>query len=240
VETLEYAATANTEYIAQIYFNGTSVDGDTTDPRVGFAIDNVDGQVAETKIVGGTTGFDKATLTTPGIGTASKISLGGRVGSVYMDGAEIIGTTRGNYFNGAIGEVIILNTSDKATRDAVYCYLRNKFFDADHQGSDNDLERRDEVVAGEEVADESVLSAFPNPADDEFQIEAVVANGGQVRVTLHDAIGREVMSLFDGVVPNNASLPLTASVRDLPSGAYVVRMVDASGNATQTPIMIRH
>jgi hypothetical protein len=81
---------------------------------------------------------------------------------------------------------------------------------------------------------------FPNPVDDEFQIEAIVPAAGQVRVTLLDAIGREVMSIFDGVVTQNASLPISASVRDLPSGAYIVRMIDAAGTAVQTPIMVRH
>jgi hypothetical protein len=48
------------------------------------------------------------------------------------------------------------------------------------------------------------------------------------------------MSIFDGVVAQNASLPLSATVRDLPSGAYIVRMIDAAGTAVQTPIMVRH
>jgi hypothetical protein len=240
VETLSYAAAANTEYIAQIYFNGTSANADATDPRVGLAIDKVDGQAAESKIVGGATGFDKTTLTTPVIGTASKISMGGRVGSVYIDGAEVIGTTRGNYFNGNIGEVIVLNTSAKSTRDAVYCYLRNKYFDGDNQGYDNDLERRDNVIAGEEVTEASLLSAFPNPADAEFTIEAYVPTAGNVAVTLHDAIGRNVMTVFEGAVGSKATMPLTASVRDLPTGAYTLHMTGPNGLHMVTPIIVRH
>jgi hypothetical protein len=236
--TLSYAAAANTEYIAQIYFNGDSPAGNsTTNPRVGFAIDNATEQVAE--VTHDQTGFNVTTLSTPVISTSSKISLGARVGSVYLDGATHFGTDRGNYFNGNIGEVIVLNTSDKTTRDAVYCYLRNKYFGT-NLGVQNDLERETDVIAGEPTTTEASLVTFPNPVDDEFQIEAIVPVAGQVRVTLLDAIGREVMSIFDGVVAQNASLPLSATVRDLPSGAYIVRMIDAAGTAVQTPIMVRH
>jgi hypothetical protein len=236
--TLSYAAAANTEYIAQIYFNGDSPAGNsTTNPRVGMAIDDAVQQRAEGKYDDGD--FNVASLSTPAISTSSKISLGARVGSVYLDGATVIGTDRGNYFNGNIGEVIVLNTSDKTTRDAVYCYLRNKFFGS-NLGVENTLERETDVIAGEPTTTEASLVTFPNPVDDEFQIEAIVPVAGQVRVTLLDAIGREVMSIFDGVVAQNASLPLSATVRDLPSGAYIVRMIDAAGTAVQTPIMVRH
>jgi hypothetical protein len=240
VATLSYAATANTNYVAQVYFNGGSADGNnTTDPRVGLAIDDADAQVAESKIAGGATGFNKTTLTTPATNvTQTRISLGGRVGSVYMDGAEVIATTRGNFFNGNIGEVVVLSTASADTRDAVYCHMRSKYLGS--SGVDNDLERGREVVAGEEPSTESFLTVYPNPADQDISIEAAIPVGGDVTVTLHDMVGRQIMTLFTGIVGNNASLPMNASVRELPSGAYTIHMTGPNGLHMVTPIIVRH
>jgi hypothetical protein len=48
------------------------------------------------------------------------------------------------------------------------------------------------------------------------------------------------MSIFEGNVPNNAQLPLQANVRDLPSGAYLLRVVGSNDQYMQTPVVIRH
>ncbi|MBU3742678.1 MAG: T9SS type A sorting domain-containing protein, partial [Candidatus Kapabacteria bacterium] len=242
--SLVYPAATNTNYIAQMYFNGTSPAGNsTTNPRVGMAIDDASQQVDEEKF--DDAAFPITTLTTPPLTTTAerteaKVSLGARIGSAYVDGAAVnAGDVRADFFNGSVGEVIIMNTADRSIRDAVYCYLRTKYFGT-NLDVENVLERDAEVIAGETPTTDSDLMAFPNPADGEFQVEAFVATAGNVRVTLHDALGREVMSLFDAVVAANATLPVSATVRDLPSGAYLVRMVDASGKAVQTPIMVRH
>ena len=242
--SLVYPAAANTNYIAQMYFNGASPAGNSTDnPRVGMAVDDADQQVDEEKY--DDTAFPITTLTTPALTTTlerqeSRVSLGARVGSAYVDGAAVnAGNVRADFFNGSVGEVIIMNTADKAIRDAVYCYLRTKYFGT-NLGVENTLERDAEVIAGETPTTQSDVMAFPNPADGEFQVEAHVATAGNVRVTMHDAMGREVMSLFEGIVAANTTLPVSVTVRDLPSGAYLIRMVDAAGTAVQTPIMVRH
>jgi hypothetical protein len=158
---------------------------------------------------------------------------------MYIDGGTITTTTRDAYFNGSIAEIIVMNTADKGIRDATYCYLRNKYFNGD-QDVENALDRDQDVIAGEPVIAEQELFAYPNPADEMLDIEAIVPVGGYVRVSLHDAIGREVMSIFEGNVPNNAQLPLQANVRDLPSGAYLLRVVGSNDQYMQTPVVIRH
>jgi hypothetical protein len=158
---------------------------------------------------------------------------------MYIDGGTITTTTRDSYFNGSVAEIIVMNTADKGIRDATYCYLRNKYFNGD-QNVENDLQRDQDVIAGEPVIAEQELFAYPNPADEMLDIEAIVPVGGYVRVSLHDAIGREVMSIFEGNVPNNAQLPLQANVRDLPSGAYLLRVVGSNDQYMQTPVVIRH
>jgi hypothetical protein len=243
---LNYAAnaggTANTgtTYIAQAYFNGSSPAGNSTDnPRVGMAVDNVGGQVAESKWSDG--GFNVTTLTTPAIGAANKISLGARSGSVRIDGGTIVTAGRGNYFNGEVAEVIILNTANKSIRDAVYCYLRNKYYGSGNQGVDNDLEKNGDVVAGDETSPFTPeLIAYPNPAEDAFTVEAAIPYAGTVTVTLHDAVGRNVMTLFTGEVSNNTMLPIEANVANLPSGAYVVKIQAANDVHLVTPLIVRH
>jgi hypothetical protein len=59
-------------------------------------------------------------------------------------------------------------------------------------------------------------------------------------VTLHDMVGRQIMTLFTGIVGNNASLPMNASVRELPSGAYTIQMTGPNGLHMVTPIIVRH
>ena len=147
--------------------------------------------------------------------------------------------TRANFFNGGVAEVVILNTANKAARDATYCYLRNKYFNGD-QDVENALDRDQDGIAGEPIVLDQELFAFPNPADELLDIEAIIPAGGYVRVSLHDAIGRDVMTVFEGEVPNNAQLPLQANVRDLPSGAYVLRVVGTNDQHMQIPVVIRH
>jgi hypothetical protein len=224
---------ASTDYIAQIYFDGAS-----TTKRVGMALDKADGQVHEKLFT--STQFADANLSTPAAVTASKISIGGRTGSTYINGVNEIGTTRGHFFNGSIAEIIVLNTADVTQRDAAYCYLRNKYFDG-YQGVENTLERvDDDVIAGDNVTTEPFVAAYPNPADEVLEIEATIPYAGFVRATLLDMTGRELMNVFEGDVPNNAQLALQANVRDLPSGAYVLRIIGANDQHIQTPVVVRH
>jgi hypothetical protein len=230
--TYSTAGSDGTVYIAQMYFDGAS-----TSNRVGMSLDAASGQVGEQLF--NSTDFAVTTLTTPTVDNASKIGVGSRSGSMYIDGGTITTTTRDSYFNGSVAEIIVMNTADKGIRDATYCYLRNKYFNGD-QNVENDLQRDQDVIAGEPVIAEQELFAYPNPADEMLDIEAIVPVGGYVRVSLHDAIGREVMSIFEGNVPNNAQLPLQANVRDLPSGAYLLRVVGSNDQYMQTPVVIRH
>ena len=70
-----------------------------------------------------------------------------------------------------------------------------------------------------------VLSIAPNPVWTTSQVQLSVATAQNVRVTLFDALGREVAVLFEGTV-GAAQLAYIALVTDrLAPGAYVVRAV---------------
>ncbi|MFN4985867.1 MAG: T9SS type A sorting domain-containing protein, partial [Ignavibacteria bacterium] len=228
------AAEINTTYIAQLYF-----DGDHTDRRVGFAVDKATAQVNEGHV--NSTNFPITQLTTPVIGAANRISVGARVNRTYFDGAAIITTGRANYFKGEIAEIVMTDDATPSRRDAVYCYLRNKYFSA-NQDVENTLEKgnQGDVIAGEINIEEGSISVFPNPAESEFTIEAAVPYAGLVTVRLYDAVGREVSVLFTGEVSKNSHLPITVDARNLITGAYMIHVSGPEGLNLSAPIMVRH
>lgn len=230
---------ATTTYIAQVYFDdagGVVANSDGT-YRVGMALDNNSTQLGAANSDG--SAFSVTTLATPTIGTASNISVGARSGSVHFDGTNQTAAGQGHYFNGKVAEIIILNTAAAATRDAVYCYLRNKYMST--QSVDNELAKPGDgdVVAGERSFEPNI-SVYPNPVDDELTTEVVIRVGGKIRVTLRDAIGREIQTVFEGVVGDETVLPLTTDVRNLPTGAYMMHVSGADELNMVVPFMIRH
>jgi hypothetical protein len=224
---------ANTTYIAQAYFDGSS-----TSNRVGLALHNDAGDMGTSNIASAS--FDVTSLTTPAVGAATNISLGARSGSTYVDGGAVTTVGVGNYFNGKVAELIVLNTASSTARDAVYCYLRNKYFTT--QAPDNDLTKQQDgdVVAGDETNFQSGVDVYPNPAENEVNTQVAVRVGGRVQVTLRDALGRDIMTVFNGDVVNNTILPLTTDIRNLPSGAYMMHVVGPDDLNLAAPFMIRH
>ncbi|MEN9282466.1 MAG: hypothetical protein RL594_1401 [Bacteroidota bacterium] len=238
--------------IAQLYFNG---DGDlNADRRVGASLDVAAGRLTTDVNHTGTTGyvgsgdFSSTTLTTPAtIGPANVVALGARSGSMYYAGwnagtatvtdNSFTSTGRSLFYKGSIAEVLMLNTAAESARDAAYCYLRNKYFSGD-QDEQNGLDKR--VIAGESTTDIEMVSAWPNPADDQVSIEALIPNAGPVTVTLRDALGRVAQVLLEDNVPGRTLLPINADVRNVMSGAYVIHVSAAGDVNLSLPIIIRH
>jgi len=235
-KTFTVAAAANTVYVAQIYFNGNS-----TTNRVGMAVDKDNGQINESVI--GSGDFAPTTLTTPGtINGENMVGVGARCGAARLNNTTsgATTTTRALWFKGNVAEVVLMNTADVAKRDAVYCYLRNKYFNG-NQEFENSLEKDGGAIAGEETIEfNPEIAVYPNPANDMFTVEAAILHAGDVTVTLHDAVGRTVRHVFQGSVSNNSILPVEVDVKDLPSGAYVVRISGPNDLYLATPVMVSH
>jgi hypothetical protein len=227
---------ANTTYIAQVYFNG----GSGANNRVGLALHTNAGGASDATSNVNEASFDVTTLTTPTTGGVANLSVGAKSGYTYYNGATNTTAGIGNFFNGKVAEILILNTASIEARDNVFCYLRNKYF-AD-VAPDNDLTKGqagDDVVAGDNTFQPG-LDVFPNPAEDEVNTHVAIRTGGRVLVTLRDALGREIMSMYDGTLGSNTILPLTTDVRYLPSGAYMIHVVGPDDLNLATPFMIRH
>jgi hypothetical protein len=252
-ETWIYPApTDNTVLIAQIYFNGDS--DPATGHRIGASLDKSTGRIDEINHGNSPTGwltdadFSPTELQTPAaIDGSSVVSMGCRGGAYYYGGwvapnvvnnSSTASTGRGHYYKGKIAELVMINSADQAKRDAVYCYLRNKYF-ANDQTVENTLNKDGDVIAGEAPTLEPEIAAYPNPVDAELQIEVAVPIAGRIVIAVKDALGRTVQTVFEGDVQANTVVPVQANVGNLPSGAYFIH---ASGNGdlnVATPLMIR-
>ena len=77
------------------------------------------------------------------------------------------------------------------------------------------------------------LGVFPNPASASARVTLAVPEGGPVRVTVVDALGREVAVVHDGPLgPGPHALGVEAW--RLAPGLYVVRATGAAGSQTRT------
>jgi hypothetical protein len=65
-------------------------------------------------------------------------------------------------------------------------------------------------------------SIMPNPASDVSTVTLFLPTPSSVRLTLHDALGREVRTIADGIYPAGQQ-EFSASLGGLPSGIYFVR-----------------
>ena len=96
------------------------------------------------------------------------------------------------------------------------------------------------AVAAEPGAEggSGITSIWPNPAVDRAEIAVRVTAPGDARLTLHDALGREVAVLHDGpLAPGTHALALRA--RGLAPGVYVARLQAGASVATRTLTLAR-
>lgn len=97
------------------------------------------------------------------------------------------------------------------------------------------------VVAGEAPAPGAAATALsaprPNPTTGWAELSLTVEQSQAVRVSVYDALGREVLVLHDAPVAAGAALPLRLDSRPLPAGLYVVRAVGDTFQATQRVIV---
>ena len=68
----------------------------------------------------------------------------------------------------------------------------------------------------------SFLTLSPNPATEAASIRLSLLSASLVRLTLHDALGREVRTIADGIYPAGQQ-EFSATLDGLPSGIYFVR-----------------
>ncbi|MEM1269209.1 MAG: T9SS type A sorting domain-containing protein [Bacteroidota bacterium] len=85
----------------------------------------------------------------------------------------------------------------------------------------------------------ALSEAYPNPFNPQARFELTVATEQAVTVTLHDALGRTVRTLYTGVVAANATQSVLIDGSGLPSGLYVYRAAGASFAESRTVMLVK-
>jgi hypothetical protein len=87
----------------------------------------------------------------------------------------------------------------------------------------------------------ALQAAWPNPAQSGSALNVgwTQERGANVRITLHDMLGRELRTVFDGYAPTGAHA-LTVPTNDLPAGLYMLRGHSAGMQSGMQRIMVVH
>jgi CSLREA domain-containing protein len=98
----------------------------------------------------------------------------------------------------------------------------------------------DEVEVTLTMTEAYVLRApYPNPAHEQATIDIAVREAQPVTVTLYNALGQRVRTVFDGTLPASTPRSLQLDGARLSSGLYVVRMTAPSFHATETVTFVK-
>lgn len=106
-------------------------------------------------------------------------------------------------------------------------------------GSDG-AEIQSDVVPVNLVRDTHVLTAaWPNPAIADVFMELYLADEQNVRVSLHDALGREIQLIQNGLLTNDRPFLVSFSVDGLPAGTYHVRLQGDRFTDSRAVVVVR-
>ena len=81
--------------------------------------------------------------------------------------------------------------------------------------------------------------AYPNPFHQEAQFMLAVQHEQVVRVTVHDALGRQVALLHDGMMRGRQAHLMTMDGTPWTPGIYIVRVMGTRFTTTQTLLLLR-
>ncbi len=84
------------------------------------------------------------------------------------------------------------------------------------------------TVANNELTDIQVQSLYPNPTTGQTTLSIYSSSYKNIRITLQDALGRYLETLFDGQ-PSLGTQNITFDVTHLPKGLYFVKMQGENG-----------
>ncbi|MDX1418634.1 MAG: choice-of-anchor B family protein [Rubricoccaceae bacterium] len=94
----------------------------------------------------------------------------------------------------------------------------------------------DDPLGRDDPADAVRLSVAPNPFSVQTTLSVTVDASQSVRVTLYDALGRQVATPFAGLLPAGVPQAIRVDGADLPPGTYFVR-VDGEGVSATRPLV---
>ena len=87
--------------------------------------------------------------------------------------------------------------------------------------------------------DFSLAGGYPNPFSNSLEIAFQTPAPGQVRLSIHDLLGREVAVLADGLLPAGIHRASWSVEANLPPGVYTSVLATPRGRAIRTQVLIR-
>lgn len=79
-------------------------------------------------------------------------------------------------------------------------------------------------VGIEEVADQTTMSVYPNPAADQFTLEMNNTKAGQYSIDIYNQLGQNVKSMYIGEVPAGTDRITNVNTSELSNGMYYVKV----------------
>ena len=105
---------------------------------------------------------------------------------------------------------------------------------------DGAFEYHGDLEVSVETPDRYVLmQAYPNPFNPEATVRFAVRDSAPVTLTLHDALGRQVSTLYSGTPEANQTLSVRIDGSGLPSGLYLVRLTGNGFSASQAVTLLK-
>ena len=105
---------------------------------------------------------------------------------------------------------------------------------------DGAFEYHGDLEVSVETPDQYVLMpAYPNPFNPEATVRFAVRDSAPVTLTLHDALGRQVTTLYSGTPEANQTLSVRIDGSGLPSGLYLVRLTGSNFSASQAVTLLK-
>ena len=105
---------------------------------------------------------------------------------------------------------------------------------------DGVFEYHGDLEVAVETPDRYVLMpAYPNPFNPEATVRFAVRDSAPVTLTLHDALGRQVSTLYRGTPEANQTLSVRIDGSGLPSGLYLVRLTGSDFSASQAVTLLK-
>ena len=113
-------------------------------------------------------------------------------------------------------------------------HMRQLIEDCPHLGGPDSTSNRQAQPSSSLPAPELYVSIYPNPHTNAFSVAVDLPDRGEVKLTLVDVLGREVLTLFSGELAAGAQVLHFAP--DLPAGVYVCR-IEAAGLRQHHPLV---
>lgn len=82
-------------------------------------------------------------------------------------------------------------------------------------------------------------NAYPNPFNPQTTLNFAVATTQNVQMQLFDATGRLVMTLYEGITPENETQTVRVDGSTLTSGMYIARLVGENFATTQKLLLVK-